>query len=39
MNLGFAAVPVDKMDAPAETLLRLIEDALAQRGGRVLSRD
>lgn len=28
MNLGFAAVPVEKMDAPAATLVRLIEAAV-----------
>ncbi|THF67557.1 PLP-dependent aminotransferase family protein [Pseudothauera nasutitermitis] len=34
MNLGFAAVPVDKMDAPAGTLVRLVEEALKSEDGR-----
>lgn len=42
MNLGFAAVPVEKMDAPARTLVRLIEATVcdtARKGkaGRIQS--
>ncbi len=34
MNLGFAAVPVEKMDAPADTIVRLIEASLRGGGSR-----